>query len=128
MKKIYTIGTRQNFTYTILNFFKKNIKTKEHWIIRNVKYIYANNKEEAVEKYERWFFREYEEITKGWGNWYMESDDISVMMNENRINITSTEIVLIDEDKDIDINLEILKEHMQAENFKEWWFDGQTKL
>lgn len=128
MKKIYKIGTKQDFTYAIIKFFKKVIKTEEHWVVRNVKYIYANDKEEAREKYERWFFREHKAITKGWGDWYLESDGASVMMNESCINITSTKIVLIDEDKDININLETLKEHMQAENFKEWWFDGQIKL
>ena len=127
MKKIYTIGTKQSFTYSILNFFNKNIKTEEHWVVRNVKYIYANDKEEAIEKYERWFFREYKAITKGWGDWYLESDGVDIMMNESRINITSTEIVLIDEDKDININLETLKNHMQAENFKEWWFSKLIK-
>lgn len=123
MKKIYTIGTKQNFTYSIFNFFGKNIKTEEHWVVRNVKYIYANNEKEAKEKYEKWFFREYEAITIGWGNWYCDSGDVSLMMNEKCINITSTKIVYFDED--INANIETLKEHMQAENFKEWWFDNQ---
>ena len=128
MKKIYTVGTRQNFTYVTIRFFKKNIKTEEHWVIRNVKYIYANNEEEAVEKYERWFFKKYKEVTRGWSDWFWESDGVSIYMNESHINIKSTEIVIIGKDEDIDVNLETLREHMQAENFKEWWFDGQKDI
>lgn len=125
MKKIYTIGTKQNFTYSIFNFFGKNIRTEEHWVVRNVKYIYANNKEEAKEKYEKWFFVEHRAVLGGWGDWYRDSGNISLMMNEECVNVTSTKIVLIDEDKDINVNLETLKERMQAEDFKEWWFDNQ---
>lgn len=124
MKKIYTIGTKQSFTYAVLKFFNKIIKTEEHWVVRNVKYIYANNEEEAVEKYKKWFFYMPKRITHGWGDWYMESEGANVMMNENRVNITSTQIVFIDEEN-IDINFETLRKHMQAENFKEWWFDWQ---
>ena len=128
MKKIYKIGTKQNFTYATIKFFKKVIKTEEHWIVRNVKYIYADNKEEAKEKYEKWFFYEPKEIISGWANWYWKSEGASVMMNENRINITSTKIVSIDAEEDINASFDILRENMQAENFKEWWFDEQIKL
>ena len=48
MKEIYEIGTVQYFTYTSFSFSKK---AEEHWVIRNVKYIYANNEDEAKEKY-----------------------------------------------------------------------------
>lgn len=122
MKKIYKIGTKQEFIYTTLKFFGKKIKTEECWIIRNVKYIYADNKEDAKEKYMKWFFKEYESI-RGWRDWYLESDNVDILnMDVNRVNITSTVPVLIDDDKDIDINYKDLKENMQAENFKEWWF------
>lgn len=123
MKQIYEIGTAQYFTYTIPAFFKKNIKVREHWVIRNVKYIYANNEEEAKVKYKNWFFEEYTKITHGWGNWYLESDGVDIMMNEKWIDITSTEIVVID-NKYLNINYEKIKKNMQAEDFKEWWFDN----
>lgn len=128
MKKIYKIGTKQDFTYATIKLFKKVIKTEEHWIVRNVKYIYADNKEEAKEKYEKWFFYEPKKIISGWGDWYWQSEDASVVMNENRINITSTKIVTIDVEEDINASFDILRENMQAENFKEWWFDEQIKL
>lgn len=128
MKKIYKIGTKQDFTYATIKFFKKVIKTEEHWIVRNVKYIYADNKEEAKEKYEKWFFYEPKEIISGWGNWYWKSEGASVMMNENRINITSTKIVVVNAEEDVNVSFDILRENMQAENFKEWWFDEQIKL
>lgn len=63
----------------------------------------------------------------GWDDWDARSNGVSVMMNENRINITSNTIVLIDEGEDIDVNIEILKENMQAENFKEWWLSPTTE-
>lgn len=127
MKKIYKIGTKQEFIYTTLKFFGKKIKTEECWIIRNVKYIYADNKEDAKEKYMKWFFKEYESI-RGWRDWYLESDNVDILsMDVNRANITSTVTVLIDDDKDIDINYKDLKENMQAENFKEWWFSELVK-
>ena len=126
MKKIYKIGTKQEFTYTTLKFFKKKIKTEECWIIRNVKYIYADNQEDAKEKYMKWFFKEYKSI-KGWGSWYLESDNVDIWMDENRANITSTVLVLIDNDKNIDASYEDLKENMQVENFKEWWFSELAK-
>lgn len=123
MKQIFKIGTIQYFTYTVPAFFKKNFKITKHWVIRNVKYIYANNEEEAKEKYKDWFFIEYTKITHGWGSWDSESDGVDIFMNECWIDIKSTEIVAID-NKYLGINYEKLKNNMQAENFKEWWFDN----
>ena len=126
MKQIYKIGTVQYFTYTIppvFRFSKKPPEITKHWVIRNAKYIYANNEEEAKEKYKNWFFKEYTEITHGWGNWYSESNGTYITMEEDWIDITSTEIIIID-DKNINVNYEKLKENMQADNFKEWWFDN----
>ena len=128
MKKVYKIGTKQEFTYKPFLSFKKSAKLKEHWVVRNVKYIYANNEEEASNKYEEWFFRNYPSVIEGWGNWYLWSNDVNIAMNKNRIDITSTSIVAINAEKDINVNLETLKENMQAENFREWWFDGSIKL
>ena len=126
MKKIYRVGTKQDFTYKPSKKFNAFIigdfKAGEYWIVRNVKYIYANDREEAKEKYKKWFFKE-QQITYGWGNWYIISDGVNSMMDERNIDITSTEIVSIREDDGINENIETLKEHMQAENFKEWWFD-----
>lgn len=124
MKKIYKIGTKQEFIYAPYKLFGKKINPEKHWVIRNVKYIYANNKEEAKAKYEKGFFIEYPSIMNRWGNWYLESKGISIFMREKHIDITSTKIVLIDEDKDIDVNLKTLVENMLAEDFKEWFNDG----
>lgn len=124
MKQIFEIGTAQYFTYTIPAFFKKNIKTENHWVIRNVKYIYANSEEEAKEKYKNWFFQEYEKIFQGWGNWYLTSDGVDLWsMDDNHVDITETKIVAID-NKYLNIKYETLKENMQVEDFKEWWFDN----
>ena len=123
MKRIFKIGTVQYFTYTIPKFMRKNIK-KECWVVRNVRYIYANNEEEAKEKYKNWFFKEYEQITYGWGNWYLTSDDVDIFsMRESSINITFTEIVSVNDN--INVNYNELKKDMQAEDFKEWWFDNK---
>lgn len=129
-KDVYKIGTKQYFTYKNIIFkkFRKFLKLEEYWVVRNVKYIYASSIEEAKEKYEKWFFKEYKKIIKGWGDWYCESDGVDIFMDEDKINITSTIIVSIDNDKDIDVNLETLKANMQAENFREWWFDGEIVI
>lgn len=124
MKKIFEIGTAQYFTYTIPAFLKKNIIVEEHWVIRNVKYVYANSEQEAKDKYKHWFFKEYKEITSGWRNWYSESNGVDVLMQESWIDITSTKIIAID-NKYLNVNLEDLKKNMQAEDFKEWWFDNK---
>ena len=122
MKQIFEIGTVQYFTYTTLSFFKK--KVKEHWVIRNVKYIYANNEEEAKEKYMNWFFQEYKEIIHGWGNWYSTSEGVDLWtMRDGNIDITKTKIIALDS-KSLNVKYEILKENMQVEDFKEWWFDN----
>ena len=122
MKQIYEVGTAQYFTYTTLLFFKK--KVEEHWVIRNVKYIYANNEEEAKEKYKQWFFREYKGIIQGWGDWYLTSNGVDLYtMSDKNINITKTKIIAID-NKYLNVKYEELKENMQAEDFKEWWFDN----
>jgi len=122
LKKIFKVGTTQHFTYTIPILLKGN-KIEKHWVIRNVKYIYSNN-EEAKENYKNWFFEEYKEITKNWQNWYLcSNDDVDPYdMNEKLINIMFTEITIID-DK-VKMNCKELIEKMQAENFKEWWFDN----
>ena len=124
MKQIFEIGTAQYFTHTIPALFKKNIKVEEHWVIRNVKYIYANNEEEAKEKYNNWFFKEYKAITHGWGDWYLTSNGVDPFyMHESNIEITETKIVAID-NKQLNVNFDKLKEDMQVEDFKEWWFDN----
>ena len=90
-----------------------------------MKYIYANNEEEAKEKYKNWFFKEYKKITHGWRDWYSESDDfdVDIFMNESQTDIISTEIMILDNKND-NLNYEIYKENMQAGDFKEWWFDN----
>ena len=123
MKQIYEIGTVQYFTYTYPALFKRNRKAEKHWVIRNVKYIYANNEEEAKEKYKHWFFSEYKSIIQGWGNWYLKSDGVNVLMHEDWIDITETKIISID-NKYLNVKYEELKENMQVEDFKEWWFDN----
>ena len=122
LKQIYEVGTAQYFTYTTFLFFKK--KVEEHWVIRNVKYIYANNEEEAKEKYKQWFFREYKGIIQGWGDWYLTSNGVDLYtMSDKNISITKTKIIAID-NKYLNVKYEALKENMQAEDFKEWWFDN----
>lgn len=97
---------------------------EEHWVIRNVKYIYANNEEEAKEKYKRWFFKEYKEIVRDCGNWFFTSDGVSLFkMNDSNIDIIETKIIAID-NKYLNVNYEDLKENMQADDFKEWGFNG----
>lgn len=121
MKQIFEVGTVQYFTYTIPMLFKK--KVENHWVFRNVKYIYADNEEEAKKKYKEWFYRGYTEIIKGWSNWHLWSDGVGVMMHENLIDITETKIITFDS-RYININFKELQENMQAEDFKEWWFDN----
>lgn len=123
MKQIFKIGTKQFFTYTtytVSAFFKKNVKVQKYWVVRNVKYIYANNEQEAKEKYKKYFFKEYKRITYVYSDWYSASEGVDFMMNENRINIISTKIVSID--NECFENYDELKENMLAEDFKDWWF------
>lgn len=124
MKQIYKIGTKQDFTYTIPAFLKKNIKVEEHWVIRNVKYIYASSEEEAKEKYTDYYFVEYENITNGWGDWYLASEGANLLMHEELIDITKTTIIII-QNGALDVNYMTLKNEMPAEDFKEWWFHGR---
>ena len=78
----------------------------------NVKYIYANNEQEAKEKYKKYFFKEYKRITYGHSNWYSVSEGVDFMINENRIDIISTEIVFIN--NECYENYEYLKENMSS--------------
>lgn len=123
MKRIYEVGTIQYFTYTIPAFFKRNRRVEDHWVIRNVKCIYADNEEEARKKYKKWFYKEYNKVTYGWRDWYLESPDTDIDMEEKWIDITSTEIIILD-NQYFSRNFDVLKENMQAEDFKEWWFDN----
>ena len=131
IKKIFEIGTTQYFIYKTPFFLffnekaKNRIMEKEHWVIRNVKYIYANTEEEAKEKYRKWFFKEYKKITRECLDWFLWSDGVDIMMNESLIDITFTDIVSIDNEY-LNVNYEKLKDNMQAENFKEWWFDNRV--
>lgn len=123
MKRIYEVGTIQYFTYTIPALFKRNRIVEDHWVIRNVKCIYADNEEEAREKYKKWFYKEHSKVTYGWRDWYLESPDTDIDMEEEWIDITSTEIIVLD-NQCFSRNFDVLKENMQAEDFKEWWFDN----
>ena len=127
MKQVFEVGTAQYFTYSFPSLFKRNRKITENWVIRNVKYIYAGNEEGAKEKYKNWFFKEYKQITHGWGNWYLTSDKVDMLMSESLINITSTEIVVLD-NKYINASYEDYRKNMQADDFKEWWFDNHSEM
>lgn len=122
MKQVFKVGTIQYFTYTIPAFFRKNVKVSNYWVIRNVKYIYSETEEEAKEKYKDWFFKEYNKIISG-GGWYLESDGVPIDMYEEWADIISTEIIVLD-DKYDNSNYETYKSNMQANDFKEWWFDN----
>lgn len=123
MKQIYKIGTLQYFTYTIPSFFKKNRKVQEYWVVRNVWFIYANSEDEAKEKYKDTVFYTPKEITLWWGDWYGTSDGVNIHMKENWIDITSTDVLVINYDNR-DVKYDKLKEHMLAEDFRDWWFDN----
>lgn len=115
MKQIYEIGTAQHFTHTIHAFFKKNRKAEEYWVIRNIKYIYANSEEEAKEKYKNWFFIEYETIIGGWRNWYTTSNGVDIWtMRDKNIDIIETKIVALD-NKYLNVKYETLEKNMSVE-------------
>lgn len=69
MKKIYSVWTVQFFSYTIYQgIFRKNKepKVKSCWVLRNRKFIYAENEKAAEEKYSAWFKKTYIGVTRGW--------------------------------------------------------------
>lgn len=122
MKKIYSVWTVQFFSYTIYQgIFRKNKepKVKSCWVLRNRKFIYAENENAAEEKYSAWFKKTYIGVTRGWGDWDMWSDEVSYYMDDDCIKILSEGLVTLEK---INVNIEELKKNMQAENFREWWF------
>jgi len=122
IKKVFKIGTIQYFTYNIPRSFFSKDKSEEHWIIRNVKPIYAQSKEDAIKKYHKCFYREFNQITYGWGNWFLTSDDsVGIEMYEDWIEITKTVIESIETDGVY--TFVDYKKEMLADDFKEWWFD-----
>ena len=51
MKQIYRIGTKYWFTYKPIIG-----KTFSCWVVQDVHYIYASNKDEAVKLHKEWFY------------------------------------------------------------------------
>ena len=122
MKKIYSVWTIQFFSYTTYQgIFRKNKEPKVEscWVLRNRKFIYAENEKVAEEKYSAWFRKTYVGVTRGWGDWDMWSDGVGYGMDEDCIKILSEGLLTSEK---IGVNIEELKKNMQAENFREWWF------
>lgn len=122
MKKLYSVGTAQFFSYTTYSgMFSKNkeLKIEKYWVLRNKKFIYAESVKVAEEKYSAWFKKTYTGVTRSWGDWDIWSDGVGYDMDEDCIEILSEELFTSEK---IDVNIEELKKNMQAENFREWWF------
>lgn len=120
MKNVYIIGTVQYFTYPSILLFKR----KTHWILRNVKPVYAYNKKEAIEKYRLHFYKKYNKIKYECRNWYSRSDDsIDITMSEIFVKIIKTDVVELDI-SDI-YTFDDYQKNMTGNDFKEWWFDNK---
>ena len=76
--KVYNVVTIQYFDYESLVFKKKNRVIKEVFLMRNLKFIYASNNEEAIEKYNKNFRKDYGNSITGWGDWFYYSDEVSI--------------------------------------------------
>ena len=120
-KRIYHIGTIQYFTYTEPKFLKRNEKTEQHYLIRNVKPIYAESKDVAIEKYKKLFYIEYQSI-HGWGDWYEWSNGVSIEMYDKAVEIVGLIIMSVETTENFTYGY--YRENMNAEDFKEWWFDN----
>lgn len=124
-KIIYIVGIKQNLEYNHMRLFKKSYITQE-WIIRNIKYIYATSPKEAIEKYNHMFYQEYESIS-GWGDWYDISKNIDMwaLENKNFIKTINQEVIIVEENY-FPKNIKILKTHMSAYDFRDWWHDYEN--
>lgn len=122
VKKLYSVWTVQFFSYTTYQgIFRinKEPKVKSCWVLRNRKFIYAENEKAAEEKYSAWFKKTYTGVTRDRGDWDMWSDGVGYNMYEDCIKILLEGLVTSEK---IYVNIEELKKNMQAENFREWWF------
>ena len=122
MKQLYEVGTVQYFTYKSINrrFFKKINKTENHWVLRNVRYVYANNEDEAKDKDNKNFYKERKEVIRGWSDWKVCSNGATPLMKEDMINIIDTKVVASNK---FNVSVNCLKDNMTASDYRDWWFD-----
>lgn len=131
MRKIYKLALMQYLTYEPLWIFKAIVKPKDYWIIGHVRYVYANNLDEAKEKYKMLLFKDFDRVVLEWMDWYELSDEqIFFLLNKRRLHIGRVEIVLLEDESKTSINvgLDELKKYMSIEDFKSWWFDSEKPI
>ena len=124
MKKIYKVGTYLELEVKYFGGLFGTIlkKSEKGWLIRNIKYIYAESIEEALNKYDRLFGEQYESIT-GWGNWYEHSDNIDIWCHDKTTKIIDQYFTIVEENYEPK-NIQSLKENMSAYDFRDWWHDS----
>lgn len=118
---LFEVGTHQSFIYN-KPALKKNGENGDHSIFRNVKYIYATNDEEAKEKYKRWFYIERQPVFTGTGNWDITTEGVNLYMEDKYTTIKEESIKI--RKREVNVSADKLCKNMCAENFRDWWFDG----
>lgn len=121
MKQVYTIGTIVSFTYETTSWFKKI--TKDAYIIRNVRYVYAESESAAKEKYKKYFYNHcntYKEACNE--STYHEGFDPSELRYCPKIKMDKNEITRLYAKKPA--KLDDYKQFMLPDDFRDWWWDG----
>ena len=123
MKKIYKVATHLDLK---INHLKRMglLKTEEDaWVNFNVKYIYAKTLDEALNKYEKLFGKEYTSFSD-WMRWYESSKNIDIFTDSRKIDIVDQYFYMIEEDCQSQ-NISELKANMSAYDFRDWWHDSK---
>lgn len=115
MKKLYTVYTEYKIEYHEKAFKKKNRTLETDTIRRNEQVVFASDYAEASKLYNKWFRDdEYYKIhIKEYWRSYGYSKDVEIV-----------ETVVTVKDYKKDLTIKQLSCQMYAENFRDWWFDG----
>ena len=126
--RLYKVKSLTSLTIEIKHLFIKN-KTYDCWYTYKTKFIYADSKEEAEQKYKDLYFTPLE--SGEWNKRLLElhcyiSDDMSNNMifslPFNYSIKTITESIFVS-DKPITDKFDYIRHNSTGEDFKNWWHD-----
>jgi len=124
MKRIRAIGYKQTFDVNDYGLFGKLLKHETGWTIRGVHYFYIDEDENIDAVYSTRYKARDDSVVHGWGDWYLTSDNVSLMMSDNCFQNIKTDIVEIDL-KTIPTMSQLWND-MDGEQFKEWFYTTKT--
>lgn len=109
MKKLYTVYVEYKIEYHKKAFLKEDKVTETDTLRGEEKVIFASD---------------YVEASKLYNKWFRDDEYYKMQIKKYYKDVEITEVIVKVKNYKQSLTIEQLSNQMYAENFRDWWFDG----